>query len=104
MAKTEGVKFCSKCGVHPRADADSTNPWCVECKAQYQAEYRAKQDWRAERRGILRGAQAMREQIAVYFRQWSMARPFLGPEVASIVEGLPGPRLEPEEKSGAVAT
>lgn len=105
MAKAEqqsAMKFCSKCGVHPRADVDSSNPWCLECKAAYQAEYRASLDWRAERRGLIRGIQAMREEIARYFRQWSGARPFMGPEVAQIVEGLPGPAIA-EETGPAIA-
>ena len=96
------MKFCSKCGVHPRADADSSNPWCLECKAAYQAEYRASLDWRAERRGLIRGIQAMREEIARYFRQWSGARPFMGPEIAQIVEGLPGPTVAEEAKPDTV--
>jgi len=97
MAKTKSPDLCSKDGCeNPRAQPGSTMPWCKEHRAEYLKAYEKTQEWRDERRGIVRGIQAMREEIARYFRQWGGARPFQGPEVASIVEGLPGPAVADE--------
>lgn len=92
--KTE-AKLCSKCKENPRAAEDSSNPWCTKCLAEYMAEYRKKGEWRAERRGILRGIAAMKEAIAAHFVQWA-GRPFMGAEVAGVVRSLPGPEVADE--------
>jgi hypothetical protein len=89
------AKLCSKCKENPRTADDSTNPWCTKCLAEYMAEYRKKGEWRAERRGILRGIQAMREHVAAHFGQWA-GRPFMGAEVISVVNSLPGPAVADE--------
>lgn len=94
MPKPEN-NICSKCGQNPRASEDSTNPWCSQCLAEYMAKYRKQGDWRAERRGIIRGIQAMREHIALHFGQWT-GRPFMGAEVVGVVNSLPGPRVADE--------
>jgi len=87
-----GNKTCSKCEKEPAAKGDA---WCKDCRNQYQKEYRESAEWRAERRGIIRGIQAMRVEIANYFRSWG-GRPFLGNEVASVVDSLPGPVVADE--------
>ena len=99
QAQTEvKTKLCTKCGVNPKAGGDSdANPWCKECRSQYKREYDAGNDWRMERRGILRGINAMRQHAASYFAQWG-GRPFMGAEVAACIESLPGPAVEPEAK------
>lgn len=89
------VKMCSKCKVNPRAAEDSTNPWCTKCLAEYMQKYRKDEEWRAERRGLVRGIKAMREEMSRYFRQWA-GRPFMGGEVASVIDTLPGPAVAPE--------
>lgn len=96
MARAEDKTLCSKCGRNPRMDADSTNPWCNECHAAYTREYRKTLEWRTERRGIIRGIQGMREHIACYFRQFA-GRPFMGAEVGSVVDSLPGPGVANED-------
>ena len=99
MATTaeKAEKLCTKCGVNPKAgDASDKNPWCQQCRTEYQREWRETLDWRTERRGILRGIRAMRETIKNYFLQYG-GRPFMGNEAASIVDGIPGPDVAPEE-------
>jgi hypothetical protein len=91
------VALCSKCGKNPKAgDEKDANPWCKECRAEYQREYKQRENWRAERRGIIRGIQAMREATAAYFAQWN-GRPFMGGEVSAVVMQLPGPAVADED-------
>ena len=100
MAKSaevaESVKMCTKCRENPKAgdDADA-NPWCQPCRTEYQREHQKVLLWRAEHRGIIRGILAMREAVATHFRQWG-GRPFMGAEVASVVDALPGPAVADE--------
>ena len=98
MATTEkAVKMCTKCGENPKAGGDAdTNPWCQPCRTAYQRERNETVEWRAERRGIMRGVQAMREAASAYFAQWN-GRPFMGAEVAAILSELPGPAVAPED-------
>jgi len=98
MATTEkAVKMCTKCGENPKAGGEAdTNPWCQPCRTAYQRERAEGLEWRAERRGLLRGIQAMREAVAAYFSQWN-GRPFMGAEVAAILSELPGPAVAPED-------
>lgn len=93
MAKSDDGK-CSKCG----ADRDTTGypKWCKACRNKYQSEARESEDWRTERRGIIRGILAMREATANHFRQWG-GRPFMGAEVAAIVAEIPGPQIADED-------
>ena len=84
-------KACSKCGK-PREGKDR---YCKECRATYNQDYGARDEWQAERRGILRGILGMRQHAADYFRQWP-GRPFMGAEVASVVDSLPGPAVADE--------
>ena len=93
-------KLCSKCKENPRAAEDSTNPWCTKCLADYMAQYRKQGEWRAERRGIIRGIQAMREHVAAHFSQWA-GRPFMGAEVVGVVNALPGPAVADESAAKA---
>lgn len=94
MATAEDIaaKTCSRCEKEPAAKGDA---WCKECRNKYQKEYRESAEWRAERRGIIRGILAMREAVATHFRQWG-GRPFMGAEVASVVDALPGPAVADE--------
>jgi len=95
MAET--TKMCTKCKKNPKAGgADDTNPWCQPCRTAYQRERSETLEWRAERRGIIRGIQAMREAVSTYFSQWN-SRPFMGNEIAATVLELPGPAVAPED-------
>ena len=86
-------KNCSKCKT---ATASAGDAWCKDCRAKYQKEYRDSIEWRAERRGLIRGIQAMRESVVNYFRAYA-GRPFLGNEVASVIGSLPGPEVASED-------
>ena len=99
MATAEeiAVKPCSKCKAAPAEPGDA---WCKTCRNKYQKEYRDGVEWRAERRGLIRGIQAMREHIASHFVQWA-GRPFMGAEVASVVNSLPGPAVADESAAKA---
>ncbi len=96
MPKTESKDVCSKCGLSPRMDPNGTNPWCKQCHADYQRDYRGTIDWRNERRGVIRGIRAEVEYLSAYFRR--EGRAIMGPEVASIIESLPGPQVAPEDQ------
>ena len=97
IADQVATKLCSKCKKNPKAGGpEDTNPWCQECRTRYQRERTESLEWRAERRGIIRGIQAMREHVANHFRQWS-GRAFMGAEVGSVVDSLPGPAVAPED-------
>lgn len=90
-------KLCTKCGQNPKAgDANDTNPWCRECRNEYQNKRYKTLEWRSERRGLIRGIQAMREYMAEYFKR--SGRAFMGPEAASLIETLPGPQVAPEDQ------
>ena len=91
-AEEIAVRICSKCNKQPTSKSDA---WCKECRSAYQKEYREMLDWRAERRGIIRGIQAMKEDAAVHFIQYAN-RPFMGAEVAQILRSLPGPAVADE--------
>ena len=94
MATAEDIaaKTCSKCQTVPPTEGDA---WCKKCRNEYQKEYREGGIWRAERRGIIRGIQAMREHISAHFVQWG-GRPFMAQEITSIVNSLPGPAVADE--------
>ena len=81
------ARFCSKCGVHPRADPDGTNPWCLECRAEYQATYWKGREARAQERGYAEGLAAMRAAAVHRFQQFPSAY-FSGAEIAASLERL----------------
>jgi hypothetical protein len=93
--ETAAEKVCSKC---KDANASKGDAWCKECRSKYQKEYRDMLEWRAERRGLIRGILATKEDAAVYFGQYA-GRPFMGAEVASILRALPGPAVADESAS-----
>lgn len=94
---TDAKPLCTKCKKNPKAgNEDDKNPWCNECRTQYQRERAEGLEWRAERRGIIRGILAMRMHVAKHFQQWA-GRPFMGAEVASVVASLPGPEVASED-------
>lgn len=86
-------KTCTKCSAAPALKDDS---YCKDCRNEYQKQRRENEEWRIERRGLIRGVRAMRAHVAEYFKQWS-GRPFMGAEVAAVVELLPGPAIADEQ-------
>ena len=91
MATAE--KICTRCEKNPAAGKDA---YCADCRSAYQKEYRESAEWRAERRGIIRGIQAMRVAVSAEFRKWG-GRPFMGLEAAGMVDTLPGPLVADED-------
>lgn len=63
----EAAPRCSRCGKNPRAAADSNNPWCKECRAEYQREYEDRRLARKESKGFALGVAAMRAELARRF-------------------------------------
>lgn len=95
--KVAEVKLCTKCKNRPRAGGESdANPWCRECRAAYQREYRDGEAWRNQRMGIIRGVAAMRQELVVFFQQYSGVY-MSGAEVAMKIQQSPGPGIAAEE-------
>lgn len=84
--------LCSRCGQNPRVDADSTNPWCTDCKTKYQREYEQTRQAMKERRGYQLGVTAMRELLAREFDRLGFAS-FNALEVRDLILQAPGPKL-----------
>ena len=59
--------LCSKCHKNPRADANGTNPWCKECRADYQRAYEAGRAEKLKDTGFAKGAEAMRKALLERF-------------------------------------
>ncbi len=76
--------MCSKCGDNPRADADSTNPWCKDCKAQAHKMYVANLRKQNAEQSFARGITADREFLAREFRKLGTGN-FSGDEIAHIL-------------------
>ena len=87
-ATVSGEKACSKCKERPRAAAESTNPWCRECLADYAAKHRKD----LEIQYLHRGVGAMRASVQNYFISLGRAH-FSSAEVAALVAKLPGPQI-----------
>ena len=87
-------KVCSKCGQNPPSGKHS---WCQACKAKYQREYEAAQDERAERRGFVKGADAMRSYLASALASRAGGMLLAG-EVALWIRRAPRPDYEPYVK------
>lgn len=88
MAAT--AELCSKCKKEPRADTDGTNPWCLKCRADYQREYNATKEGRAEAKGFARGARAMQEAIAASAERMGSGN-LTGYEIAEVVRQMDAP-------------
>jgi len=89
---TSEVLLCSKCGDNPRADGDSNNPWCKECRAEYQRNYERLRLLKQERHGYAQGISDMRELLAGEFDRLGFAE-FSAIEVRDLIRNAPGPKL-----------
>lgn len=85
--------MCSKCGERPRADATSTNPWCLECKAEYQREYVAKLKKQNAEQAFARGVAGMKKVLAAEFDRLGSGS-FDGYEIAALIRNAPGPKFD----------
>lgn len=84
--------LCSKCKLKPRADAESTNPWCNDCKTKYQKEYKELIARRSSERAFIAGVEAMRQTLALEFSRLGKIA-FSGREVAFAVVHTPRPQM-----------
>ena len=101
MATAEKTKkelgLCSKDGCeNPRADPDSTFPWCKEHRAEYQRDGRARENWRHKRLRMIEAIRATKMELAAYFRGYQSAA-LMGNQVAQMIESHPGPAVAPED-------
>lgn len=91
-AATEAAILCSKCGVNPRANGNSTNPWCKDCLARYQKEYKDMIAQRLSATAFNAGAEAMRTMLVREFERIGKAV-LSGREVAFAIHNSPRPPL-----------
>lgn len=87
----EAVKLCSKCGKNPRADQEGTNPWCKECRADYQAAYAAGKAERIKDTGFSKGAEAMRQAMLAEAVKRNPVGMVQAGEVARWIANFPAP-------------
>lgn len=82
--------MCSKCGLNPRPNSESSNPWCRQCWRDYIRANRTKELERSRAAGRAEGLKLMRDAIVARFSKWPTAY-FSGAEVVSQVTTLPAP-------------
>lgn len=92
MAKApETFEKCPRCKTRPATAG--RNRWCSECNAEYQREYQAGREDRAEGRGFARGIESMRQAVQAHFEQFRFAH-FAGLEISKMVGTIPAPRFQ----------
>lgn len=84
------MPICTKC----ESDLDTTGYplWCKACRAKHKREYEATRKEMTESRGFAAGVTAMREYLAVNFRQYGTAGSFTGLEIAQTIMSVRGPQ------------
>lgn len=80
---------CAKCGNEP---ASAKHPWGKACKAKYQREYTGTVMDVAERRGFLKGAEAMRAHLVAEFIKVPPTGLMQAGEVAAFIANTPPPQ------------
>ena len=90
---TETPLMCSKCGKNPRADAASTNPWCQDCKTEYQRTYVSGLKKQTAEQSFARGVAATKRIFAAEFSRLGIGQ-FTGFEVATLIIRAPGPSFD----------
>ncbi len=87
----ETVVLCSKCKTNPRADPDSTNPWCNDCKTKYAKEYKEMWVKRNSDQAFARGVEALRKMLYSEFTRLGIGQ-FTGFDVAHLIRGATAPK------------
>src|SRR6266852_6275121 len=88
---TETALLCSKCGSNPRANGkESTNPWCKDCLAKYQKEYKEMLVKRNSEQAFARGVAAMRKLLMVEFERLGSGA-FTGYEISVMIGNVDRP-------------
>lgn len=91
-APAPAVLMCSKCEKNPRANPDSTNPWCAECKAEKHKEYLAGLKKQNAEQSFARGVAGMRELLGREFDIQGSGC-FSGYEIANLIRCARGPQF-----------
>lgn len=86
---TLGVSLCCKCGLRPKL---TSHLYCKNCKALANAQYYQHRLTKAERKGFLLGAQAMKDAITEMFNRMG-DRGMNGFAAAQLVDA----RLQPDQ-------
>ena len=90
---TQSETLCSKCGIHPRANGkESTNPWCKDCLAKYQKEYKEMIAARLSATAFNAGVEALRKTLVAEFSRLGRVH-FSGAEVAFSIIHTPRPTM-----------
>jgi hypothetical protein len=84
--------LCSKCGENPRADSDSNNPWCKQCRAKYAKEYQENRLQQATAKGFAAGVDAAVQSLAAEFGLHGGAHVTCS-EVAQVIQAAPRPQF-----------
>lgn len=88
----DAATTCTKEGcVKPRA---GKKPWCKEHLAEYQREYNATKEGKAEAAGFALGAEAMRQEVVNSFAKVPAGGLMMAGEIAAYVAGLPTPKQD----------
>ncbi|HXI42315.1 MAG TPA: hypothetical protein VNH83_20195 [Bryobacteraceae bacterium] len=91
--QTASPLMCSKCEKNPRADQDSSNPWCLACRATYQRDYVKKIKSQTAEQAFARGVAATKALFAGEFSRLGIGQ-FTGFDVAALIQNAPGPKFE----------
>lgn len=90
--ETPAPVLCSKCEKNPRADPDSTNPWCKDCKATAHRDYLAGLKKQNAEQAFARGVQADREFLAQQFYRLGTGY-FSGQEIGDLMMTTARPKF-----------
>lgn len=90
---TETPLMCSKCAKKPRADQNNRNPWCSDCRAEYQRGYVANLKKQTAEQSFARGVSQTKRIFANEFNRLGGGS-FTGIEIASLIMQAPGPKFE----------
>jgi hypothetical protein len=88
------VVMCSKCHQNPRANSDSTNTWCLACRADYQRTYEAGKSAKIKDLGFGKGAEAMRRALMEKLGQMAPVAMISVQELRRWIAEFPTPRPE----------
>lgn len=91
-AQNGTVPLCTKCSERPRAAGDGNNPWCKECRAEYQRDYEQRRLAMKEKHGYALGVKDMRELLAAEFDRLGFSQ-FSAIEVRDLILRALGPKL-----------
>lgn len=89
-------ELCSKCRLNPRADAESSNPWCKPCRAKYAKEYAQTKMMMERAKAFAAGAEAAMQMLAHEFGRHGRVLITAG-EIAQAIQASPRPQYQAEK-------